>query len=96
MNLNYDQSPETLQALLATADENLPTHSIAVDYDGEVIVDPEIRYPDVDIKRYKFRTHIWNASIRSAKKLQALHAALMSVINAQPRTLGNSDYSIAA
>lgn len=95
MNLNYDQSQETLQALLATANENLPTHNIAVDFDGEVIVDPELRYPDVDLRKYKFHTQIWNASIRSAKKLQALHATLLNVLNGN-RRMGNSDYSIAA
>ena len=96
MNLNYDQSQESLQALLATADDELPTHNIAVDYDGEVIVDPELHYPDVDVKRYKFYTQIWDASIRSARKLQALHATLMSVINSQPRSMGRNDYNIAA
>ena len=96
MNLNYDQSPEALVALLATANKELPSHYIAVDYDGEVLIDPELHYPDVDVKRYKFCTQLRKASISNARRLQALHHALMNTLKEQFHSLGGNEMSIAA
>ena len=95
MNLNYDQSPETLIQLLATADTNLPAHNIAVDYDGEVIVDPEVQYPHIEVSKFPFRVQIANAAIRSSQKIKEVHALLMDVLNNAP-SMGQNEYRIAA
>ena len=80
MNLNYDPTQEALIELLASAKEELPSHYIAVDFDGEVVIDPELHYPDVAISRYQFATQIRSASLRSARKLEELHNTLMNVL----------------
>jgi hypothetical protein len=95
MNLNYDTTTDALKELVAIADQKLFAHNIAVDFDGEVIIDPELHYPTVDIKRYKFCTQIKNESLRNAKKLEALQAALMSTFKTR-YTIGDSDIRIAA
>ena len=93
MNLNYDLSTEALKQLVAKADQKIPVHNIAVDYDGEVLIDPELYYPQVDIKRYKFWARIQNASLRNFRNLQALHAILINEFNPQ---LGGNEMRIAA
>jgi hypothetical protein len=97
MNLIYDQTPDALQELAVVADRSLPVHNIAVDFDGEVIIDPELHYPNVDLRRYKFCTQIRDASLRNARKIQDLHQVLMSTVKDQLRTLGGyGDMSMAA
>jgi hypothetical protein len=80
MNLNYDQSQDALRALLSSADAKAPSHYIAVDYDGEVIVDPQLLYPDVDLSLYKYCTQLRTASLSNSRKLQALHDTLLNVV----------------
>jgi hypothetical protein len=45
MNLNYDSTQEALKELLASAKEELPSHYIAVDFDGEVRSTPSCTIP---------------------------------------------------
>ena len=94
MNLNYDQQPEALIELLATADQTLPAHHIAVDYDGEVLLDPEVQYPHVPLHRYRFHTRIWEAGMRSTQKVRELHSALITLLHSGASD--HSDLSIAA
>ncbi len=97
MNLIYDQTPDAISELIVKADKSLFVHNVAVDFDGEVIIDPERHYPDVDIKRYKFCTQIKDASLRNVKKMQALHRVLMSTFKEQLHSIGyNNDFSVAA
>ena len=96
MNLNYDQSQESLKALLAKASKEIPSHYVAVDYDGEVIVDPDLRFPEIDVKRYKFCTQIRNASLSNLRKIQALHHALLDTLSERFHSMGNNDFRIAA
>jgi hypothetical protein len=48
MNLFYDPSLIALSQLIDNADKSLPAHNIVVDYDGEVIIDPEKKFAGVN------------------------------------------------
>ena len=96
MNLHYDHSTPALIELISKADTKLLAHNIALDYDGEVIIDPELHYPQVDLRRYKFHTQIRSASMRNMRKLQALQTALLSAYSETLRTIGGHDLRIAA
>jgi hypothetical protein len=55
MNLFYNPTVQDLRRLLNEKLSTLTAHNIVVDYDGEVIVDPEFKYSGVPINRYKYR-----------------------------------------
>ena len=78
MNLNYNPSTEELNALIETA-QHTPTHNLVIDFDGEVVIDPEVQFPNVSLDSYKFSTRILDASLRSTETAQALYAALYVV-----------------
>lgn len=96
MNLYYDSSTMALRQLISGAEAGRRVHSIAVDYDGEVIIDPEVHFPDVDISKYKFCFMVRKTSLQNLRKIQLLHAALMSTFKEQQHTMVNQDYNVAA
>lgn len=87
MNLFFDSSASALRDLVASADATLFVHNIAVDYDGEVIIDPELRYPHVALDRYKFCIPVRKASLHNLRKLQTLYQALLSTFKFEPLTV---------
>ncbi|MBS1596193.1 MAG: hypothetical protein JST90_17915 [Bacteroidetes bacterium] len=93
MNLNYDQQPEALIELLAKADQSISDHHIAVDYDGEVLLDPQVQYPHVPLHRYRFHTRVWQAGMRSTQKLRELHHTLITLLHTGA---DHGDLSLAA
>ncbi len=97
MNLNYDTSQHALMALISQADQSVESHTIAIDYDGEVLIDPEIHYPAVDIARYKFCTHVKDASLRNDYMIHALYKALFSIYEREMLLIGyEGELNIAA
>ena len=81
MNLFYDPSIPGLRQLVDTAEKSLKTHNIVIDYDGEVIIDPELKYSDVKLDRYKFRTQISHAVKSNAQNLKHLFDTLITAYN---------------
>lgn len=81
MNLFYDPSILGLRQLVDTADKSLSTHNIVIDFDGEVIIDPEKKYAGVGLNRYKFRTKLNHSVLKSAEDLKALFHTLVSAYN---------------
>ncbi|MBS1617435.1 MAG: hypothetical protein JST76_02900 [Bacteroidetes bacterium] len=75
MNLNYSATTEQLTELIQMA-QHTSTHHLVIDFDGEVVIDPEVHFPDVALERYKFSTSIMDASLRNEQTAQALYAAL--------------------
>ena len=98
MNLIYDTTIDALAELVHTADKSLAVHHVAVDYDGEVIIDPEKHFPHVALPKYKFCTQIKDASLANVEKLVSLHRALLSSFKDQIRSISahDGDISIAA
>jgi hypothetical protein len=79
MNLNYDPTPTALLQLIATADSSLETHNLAVDYDGEVIIDPDLYYPNIPIDKYKVCTQVRDISLHNVDMVKALCRSLLTI-----------------
>lgn len=75
MNLNTDATREQLQDLILRA-THTTMHHLVIDFDGEVVIDPELYFPEVALDRYQFSTRIMDASLRDEETAQALYAAL--------------------
>lgn len=75
MNLNYSATTEQLTELIERA-QHTSTHNLVIDFDGEVVIDPEVYFPEVALDRYQFSTKILDASLRNIETAQALYAAL--------------------
>ena len=80
MNLNYEPTLAELRRLIDSAQKSLTAHNIVVDFDGEVIVDPELKYPGIDLEKFKFRTRISNLAKLNERMLKALYSELTSVL----------------
>ena len=76
MNLNYGYDKSALTALTQTADKNLQEHNLVIDFDGEVLIDPEYYFPNVPISMYQFATKINDATLRDTVLTAALYDAL--------------------
>jgi hypothetical protein len=59
MNLFHNPSVEDLQSLLKNAAETKNVHDVVLDYDGEVLIDPEVINPHLDdLSKFKFRVQL--------------------------------------
>jgi hypothetical protein len=81
MNLNNPYDKASLQALTLTADKNLDVHNLVVDFDGEVVLDPEIYFPGVPVTKYKFCTEVHDEHLRDEVRLAGLYDALNENFN---------------
>lgn len=79
MNLHYEPTIAELRRLIESAQKSLTSHNIVVDFDGEVIVDPELKYPGIDLNRFKFRTRVTNLAKANERMLKALYTELTAV-----------------
>lgn len=61
MNLFRKASLIELQQLLSKTDKNAPVHNIVIDYDGEVLIDPELSQPEIDLNKFKYRVQLSTA-----------------------------------
>jgi hypothetical protein len=77
MNLFYDPSITELRQLVDSAEKSTNVHNVVVDFDGEVIIDPEMKYKGIDLNRFKFRTQISNAVKGNARSMKALFETLL-------------------
>ena len=101
MNLNYPYDKAALQALTQTADKKFDVHTLVIDFDGEVVLDPEVHFPGVATNRYKFCTQVPDEQLRDEVRLAQLYDALDEIFNgrgcAAPRYIGGKgDGRIAA
>ena len=81
MNLFYDPSIIGLRQLIDTSDKSLPTHNIVLDFDGEVIIDPETKYSGIHLNRFKFQTQISQRFKNDARALRSLFETLLAAYN---------------
>lgn len=81
MNLNYGYDKDALMTLINTADGSMLEHNLVIDYDGEVIIDPEKHFPNAALSAYKFCTKIKDKSLHSSMMVSALYDALETIYN---------------
>ena len=58
MNLFINPSIQELNQLLSQCDASTPNHNLVVDYDGEVLIDPDLSQPEIDLDRFKLRIRL--------------------------------------
>ncbi len=56
MNLFLNPSEREFRQLIIEAEKNNKFHDVVVDFDGEVLIDPQLEQPDLDLS--KFKIHI--------------------------------------
>jgi hypothetical protein len=59
MNLFFNPSLHELHQLISEGDQTKPVHNIVVDYDGEVLIDPDEKQPELNLDRFKFRIKLY-------------------------------------
>jgi hypothetical protein len=81
MNLFNEPSLASLRQLVDTAKKSLHMHNLVIDFDGEVIIDPETKYTSVSLNRFKFHTQISHSVKYSARSMNVLFETLLSAYN---------------
>ena len=92
MNLFHNPSVDDLRSLLKSAPETKNVHDVVLDYDGEVLIDPQENHPHLDLSKFKFRVQLTEFSKRAlmvgTAPLRYLYNNLMRAWNAEAE-LGN-------
>ena len=65
MNLFLNPSVDELHSLIKNAPETKIVHDVVVDYDGEVLIDPQLAQPGLDLNKFKFRVQLTEFSKRA-------------------------------
>jgi hypothetical protein len=77
MNLFNQPSLSGLHQLVETGSKSLSVHNIVVDYDGEVIIDPEMKFAGIGLNRFKFHTQISHALKNNKRSMKNLLETLV-------------------
>lgn len=86
MNLNYGYDKDALKSLIASADTTLEEHNVVIDFDGEVIIDPEKHFPNVPVAAYKFAAVVADKVLRSGIMINAMYDSLEDIFFKLSRT----------
>jgi len=93
MNLFHNPSVDDLRSLLNSAPETKNVHDVVLDYDGEVLIDPQDNQPNLDLSKFKFRVQLTEFSKRAvmvgAAPLRYLYNNLMRAWNSDMELTGN-------
>jgi len=65
MNLFHNPSVDDLRSLLKSAPKTKSIHDVVLDYDGEVLIDPQVSHPHLDLSKFKFRVQLTEFSKRA-------------------------------
>ncbi|MEO8085914.1 MAG: hypothetical protein ABI763_03790 [Bacteroidota bacterium] len=83
MNLFLNPSVNELHNLIQNAPEGAKIHDVVIDYDGEVLINPQLEHPDLDLNKFKFRIQLTEFSKRALMKgSNSLKYLLTSLVNA--------------
>ena len=77
MNLFYNPSISELRQLVDSGNKSLDKHHVVIDFDGEVIIDPEMKYKGIALNKFKFHTTISESVKNNARSLKALFETLL-------------------
>ena len=58
MNLFFNPSISEFKKLLNNTDNSLTVHDLVIDYDGEVLIDPHLQQPELDLDRFKVHVQL--------------------------------------
>ena len=87
MNLFLNPSVDELRSLLENASESKNVNNVVLDYDGEVLIDPQLEQPGLDLNRFKFRMQLSELSQRALEMgtapIRYLYNSLIRAWNAE-------------
>ena len=81
MNLFFNPSIHELRKLIKDVDPNHAVHNLVVDGDGEVLIDPDLREPNIDINKFPFRFRLRSPQMllnRGSQMLSYVYEFLLS------------------
>ena len=58
MNLFFNPSISEFKKLLVKTENDLGVHDLVIDYDGEVLLDPHLKQPWLDLDRFKVHVQL--------------------------------------
>jgi hypothetical protein len=90
MNLFFNPRQSELFKLLSKATNGKPVHEVVVDFDGEVLVDPEIERPNLDTYRFKMRFMLSDRLV----KLLHEHSSHLNSLFIKMQNAWNDKYNI--
>jgi hypothetical protein len=76
MNLFFNHEERELKDLISEAKEDKQVHDVVVDFDGEVLIDPELEQPNVDLDKFKVHVRLSNYAINAIQKQSGYLKAL--------------------
>jgi hypothetical protein len=95
MNLFFNPSLKELRNMLRDIENHESEHDVVVDYDGEVLVDPQLQQPELDLDKFKFRIRLNELNTAAASGKSGLFQNLFRhLMNAWNNTNG-SELNIA-
>lgn len=65
MNLFLNPSELEFRQLIIEAEKNNMLHDVVVDFDGEVLIDPQLEQPNFDLNKFKIHIRL-NKQIKMA------------------------------
>jgi hypothetical protein len=79
MNLFLNPSMKDFQKLIRQANPNPTVHNLVIDGDGEVLIDPELNNPALDINRFPFRFRLRTDNLigKSAQAMRYVYDFLL-------------------
>jgi hypothetical protein len=87
MNLFHHHSVDELHSLIQNSPDNRNVHDVVLDYDGEVLIDPQLDHPHVDLNKFKFRLQLSDFSKRAldmgSASLRYLYNTLLRAWNSE-------------
>jgi len=99
MNLFLNPSVNELHSLLQNAPDSKEVHDVVIDYDGEVLLDPQIVQPDLDLNKFKFWIQLAEFSKQTlqmgSKSVNYLFNNLLMAWNSDRDNLGSQRIKLA-
>ena len=94
MNLFINPSLSDLYQLICKAKNTTPIHDLVVDYDGEVLIDPQLEQPELQPKKFKFHLQFneltKKAILTGSNNLKALYNNLKNAWDNETDVLLNA------
>jgi hypothetical protein len=97
MNLFHNPSVDELHSLIQGASESKNVHDVVLDYDGEVLIDPQLEHPNLDLTKFKFRVQLTEFSKRAlamgSSPLRFLYNNLLRAWNSREQDLQGPSFA---
>jgi hypothetical protein len=72
MNLFFNPQERELHKLISQAHNGKKVHDVVVDFDGEVLIDPDLEQPNLDLNKFKVHVRLSDRLTR-ALNVQSNH-----------------------